>query len=66
MALEDMLLIYGPLGIMVVWFMWRTKKQDDAEDARAERMATLIENNTVALTKCADAMNSCPYKNQKK
>jgi len=58
MALEDTLLNYGILGIWTVTLLIERRQFQN-------KVAGLIENNTIALTKCSDAMNSCPYKEKK-
>jgi len=58
MALEDTLFQYGILGLWTIWLLYR-------ENLYTTKIENLISNNTIALTKCADAMSTCPLKNQK-
>ena len=62
MALEDTLLTYGPLGAWTLWLLYLQLNTMKEQKEERLRMSVLIENNTIALTKCSDAMNTCPIK----
>lgn len=55
MGIDDSLVQYGILGLWTIWLLYR-------ENRYSTKIENLITNNTIALTRCADAMNSYPFK----
>ena len=49
----------GMAGLIVFVMKWMANRMDIKDTFIRETMATVINNNSIALTKCADAMYSC-------
>lgn len=57
--MEEQLVNYGPLGIMIIILVSLLVKQMQKDDKRDEKMSRVIENNTVALTKVHETIKRC-------
>lgn len=44
------LMNFGVLGMWVIYLLWTVEKQEKKQDAREQKLTTVIENNTIALT----------------
>lgn len=52
----DYLLNFGALGVVLAWLMWQYSKTQEREERLSTRLETVINNNTIALTKVYEEM----------
>lgn len=68
--IEENLLQYGVLGVwtivnlyMIKYFIGKLDDKDKKEEVREERLTTIINNNTIALTRAYENIRACKLKN---
>jgi hypothetical protein len=47
---------YGAIGLFCAYLIWQADKQQKREEKQQEALKVVIDNNTVALTKCYEEM----------
>lgn len=55
---SEYLLDFGALGAVLIWMMIQHQKQQKREDVLTDRLLTTIENNTAALQRFWDALET--------
>jgi len=63
--MEEVLLQYGALGISFILFMGFFYKYYNDTKIFQDKMTTVVENNTIALTKVHEIISMCPNTKRK-
>jgi hypothetical protein len=50
LSLESLLIVYGPMAGMLLWFMYREKVREEKAGKRDDEMRDVIVQNTAAMT----------------
>ena len=50
LSLDSLLIVYGPMAGMLIWFMYREKVREDRAEKRDAELRDVIAQNTKAMT----------------
>lgn len=57
--IEETLLQYGALGVLILLLILQLRNQQQKDDERQNRLISVIENNTIAMTKTYQVIKKC-------